>query len=189
MCATSVTNECAELFRSYNPPQGVDDRFRSITVRDAALATSAAPTYLPMVKIGNEEFWDGGLLNNNPINQVWDARYEIESSNRNEPDISCVVSIGCGRVNRPIRQPGRGFLNTVSTAISYTTNTEAKHQDFKRRIDMLRRRNMNIHYFRFNVELEEEINLDDWQSMPRLEKTTRQQLGHGWDLGRTLQSW
>ncbi|KAH8669337.1 acyl transferase/acyl hydrolase/lysophospholipase, partial [Ilyonectria robusta] len=172
MCATSITHERAELFRSYEPPQGVEDRFQGITVRDAALATSAAPTYLPKVKIGNEEFWDGGLLNNNPINQVWDARYDAAPNTAGEPDIYCVVSIGTGRVKGPVQQPGGGFINTVSTAISYTTNTEAKHQDFKRMIDRRRRGGVDIHYFRFDVELEKEINLDDWQSMSTLEKIT-----------------
>lgn len=71
MCATSIDRECAELFRSYDPPSDVTDtKFADITVKEAALATSAAPTYLPKVKIMNEKFWDGGLLNNNPINQV-----------------------------------------------------------------------------------------------------------------------
>ncbi|KEY68262.1 hypothetical protein S7711_07017, partial [Stachybotrys chartarum IBT 7711] len=162
MCATSATHECAELFRSYTPPRSVQDKFPGISVRDAALATSAAPTYLPKVKIGNEEFWDGGLLNNNPINQVWDARHEIKPSSQSEPNVSCIISIGCGRVKRPVRQPG-GFLNTVSAAISYTTNTEAKHQDFMRTIDTHRRGGIDTRYFRFNVELDEEIKLDDWQ--------------------------
>lgn len=182
MCATSTDRESAELFRSYEPPSDVKDEFEVITVKEAALATSAAPTYLPAVKVMNKEFWDGGLLNNNPINQVWDARYDLVPIEEGEgmpdpPQISCVVSIRTGRVKKPVQQLGWGFLNTVSTVMSYATNTEAKHQDFERKIDRLdKRRKEGIRYWRFDVELDKPIKLDDWQSMPKLEKITQDQL-------------
>ncbi|RKK67354.1 hypothetical protein BFJ69_g14562 [Fusarium oxysporum] len=183
MCATSMHDECAKLFRSYVPPPGTEDKFAHITVRDAALATSAAPTYLPKVKVMEEEFWDGGLLNNNPINQVWDARYELFRISESRPvpsppEVSCIVSIGTGRDKMPVQQPGYGYLNTVSTVVSYATNTQAKHQDFDLKIKMLNSRSEGeeIAYFRFNVELEKEIGLDDWQSMPSLKAMTEKQL-------------
>ncbi|KAJ3455469.1 hypothetical protein MRS44_016951 [Fusarium solani] len=185
MCATSINRdrERAELFRSYDPLSDVEDKFAHITVRDAALATSAAPTYLPKVEVMKEEFWDGGLLNNNPINQVWDARYELVRITQGEPvpdppKVSCVVSIGTGRDKTPVQQPGWGYLNAVSTVVSYATNTEAKHQDFDRKIKMLNSRSggEGICYFRFNVELEKEIYLDDWQSMLTLKALTEKQL-------------
>lgn len=98
------------------------------------------------------------------------------------PEVSCVVSIGTGYAKKSVQQPGWGFFNkfsfnTVRTAVSYATNTEAKHQDFQRKIARLGiRKNKDIPYFRFNVELNKEINLDDWQSMSKLEKITRDQL-------------
>uniref|UniRef100_A0A093VLB7 PNPLA domain-containing protein n=1 Tax=Talaromyces marneffei PM1 TaxID=1077442 RepID=A0A093VLB7_TALMA len=47
------------------------------SIIDAALATSAAPLYLPPVKVNGIDFWDDGLLNNNPIDQVWSARHDL----------------------------------------------------------------------------------------------------------------
>ncbi|KAF5698512.1 hypothetical protein FMUND_15076 [Fusarium mundagurra] len=161
MCATSISRECAELFRSYPPPSYIEDKFAGITVKDAALATSAAPTYLPIVKVNNEEFWDGGLLHNNPINQVWNARYDLVPIT-DSPKVRCVVSIGTGLVKKPVQQPYWGFFNTVSSIISYATNTESKHKDFERKMDSLKGRG-GPSYFRFNVELEKQIKLDDWQ--------------------------
>ncbi|KAH7359473.1 acyl transferase/acyl hydrolase/lysophospholipase [Plectosphaerella cucumerina] len=185
MCATSINHECAVLFRSLAPPPDATDDFADITVEQAALATSAAPTYLPKVEVMGEEFWDGGLLNNNPINQVWDARYDLISISQGtpvpEPQVSCVVSIGTGRVKKPVQQSGWVALNTISTAVSYVTNTEAKHKDFCHKIGRLNARSeRKICYFRFNVELKEEINLDDWQSMRTLKSITEDQLP-GWN--------
>ncbi len=37
-----------------------------VSLLDAALATSAAPTYFPMHTINNKRFVDGGLVANNP---------------------------------------------------------------------------------------------------------------------------
>lgn len=42
------------------------DPFRSLRIRDAALATSAAPYFLPPHKVGNRLFADGGLAANAP---------------------------------------------------------------------------------------------------------------------------
>jgi uncharacterized protein len=41
-------------------------RDKHLKMVDVALATSAAPTYLPIHKIGNEQFIDGGIWANNP---------------------------------------------------------------------------------------------------------------------------
>jgi hypothetical protein len=154
--------------------------FAGITVKDAALATSAAPTYLPTVKVDNEEFWDGGLLHNNPINQVWDARYDIVPI-KDSPQVHCVVSIGTGLVKKPVQQPYWGFFNTVSSIVSYATNKESKHKDFERKMDSLKARGGPF-YFRLNVELEKQIKLDDWQNMEYLEELTRNQLNEKGDL-------
>jgi hypothetical protein len=62
---------------------------------------------------------------NNPVNQVWDARYDLgaplppENDAAEEPIVSCVVS-----------RASRGILETVSTTISHAMNS--KDEDFRR---------------------------------------------------------
>lgn len=188
MCATRVDKGEAVLFRSYTPPSdaGSSD-FRDVDVASAACATSAAPTFLPSVEINGVDFWDGGLLNNNPVNQVWDARYDLApplppvNEVAEEPVVSCVVSIGTG-YHRKTRRPPKGFLNKLSTTISYAMNTKAKDEDFRRRLESLNLRkseDQRTMYFRFDALIRESINIDDWQKMRILEEDTNTWLGTG----------
>jgi predicted acylesterase/phospholipase RssA len=107
MCATLADKGESILFRTYDAPADAEpvsgsakDRFGSgtlakIPITEAALATSAAPTYLPEVIWERLKFWDGGLLNNNPINQLWAARYDLAATTTDPPSpIDCVVSLG-----------------------------------------------------------------------------------------------
>ncbi|EEA23638.1 hypothetical protein PMAA_102220 [Talaromyces marneffei ATCC 18224] len=60
-----------------------------------------SPLYLPPVKVNGIDFWDDGLLNNNPIDQVWSARHDLarnDSGVYQVPVATCVVSIGTGHI-------------------------------------------------------------------------------------------
>lgn len=200
MCSTLADKGETVLFRSYEPPADVipttrdvrDADFSDITIIEAARATSAAPTYLPEMVITRPvppkpepvvfRFWDGGLLNNNPIDQVWDARLDLASDITETPVVSCVVSIGTSW-STPQSKPGgfvSRFVNTLSQTVSFATNTEAKHRDFERRN---KRRNVRLPenertaYFHFNAPTGDQVfGLDDWQSMPKLKELTSQYL-------------
>lgn len=190
LCSTLVNKGETILFRSYTPPpdgtpvSGIvrdDNFFKDITIVDAARATSAAPTYLPEMDIKGQRFWDGGLLNNNPIDQVWDARYDLATSDTETPIVSCVLSIGTSWTNvTPVSSNFlKRFLNTVSQTISFLTNTEAKHRDFERNIRRINERlppDQRTAYFRFNVHTDESMGLDDWQKMDKLREYTRKYL-------------
>jgi hypothetical protein len=70
-----------------------------IPIKVAVRATSAAPTYFPPVemvkgRLGGVEFWDGGLLNNNPIDQLWRARVDLVQDTEPLPKVACVLSLG-----------------------------------------------------------------------------------------------
>jgi hypothetical protein len=74
---------------------------KDLNIKDACRATSAAPTYFPQLEVpvsksGKDKvvFWDGGLLNNNPIDQVWRARLDLVSETTKAPQVGCVLSIG-----------------------------------------------------------------------------------------------
>jgi predicted acylesterase/phospholipase RssA len=186
MCSTLAEKGETILFRSYSPPpdstpvsSGVRDMdFSDVTIQEAARATSAAPTYLPEMIIKNFKFWDGGLLNNNPVVQVWDARYDLAAETQT-PAVSCVLSIGTSwSTHKPVSSNFfKRFLNTISQTIAFATNTEAKHRDFERNIRRANQRlpeDQRTSYFRFNASTDNEsVNLDDWQRMGRLKEYTR----------------
>jgi hypothetical protein len=98
------------ILRSYPIPkyaqpvsqEGIDlneaGGIEQISIKMATRATSAAPTYFPPVvyetKNGVSEFWDGGLLNNNPIDQLWRARLDLVGPEDPPPKVACVLSLG-----------------------------------------------------------------------------------------------
>ena len=180
MCTTETNKGESILLRSYKMPghampvslkasqRGV---IENMSISVAARATSAAPTYLPEVLYNKLRFWDGGLLNNNPINQLWNARYDLVSHSDPAPPVSCVLSIGTSWSTATSWSTFR-LMNTVTTAASFVTNTEAKDVDFHRLINRLRGRpgpEQNVNYFRFNAPTgKESFNLDDYRKMPRL---------------------
>ena len=129
-------------------------------------------------------FWDGGLLNNNPVDQVWDARYDLPAARTTnekgqikyvEPVVSCVVSIGASFCP-PVIPKGEGNLvDILFRTIGFATNTDAKHWDF---MGNNIRRNVRLpeqeqtKYFRYNAKASKDINLDDYQQMGLLETDT-----------------
>lgn len=188
VCATLADKGESILLRNYDPPFALlpvstgakDLDFDAITIKEAARATSAAPTYLKEVTVQNLKFWDGGLLNNNPINQVWDNRFDLIPSLDASPRITCIVSLGTTHKDYDLvgRRPGSGIarlFNTLSKTASFLTNTEAKHRDFDRNV---RQHNMRVPrrqtgYYRFNAPTgKESIGLDDYWKMPKLVEYT-----------------
>ncbi|UKZ73316.1 hypothetical protein TrVFT333_000961 [Trichoderma virens FT-333] len=170
------------LFKSYKPPEDAgSSEFENVSIADAACATSAAPTFLPHVAIDGVDFWDGALINNNPIHQVWEARYDLapplpsdEDQVAEEPTVSCIVSIGTGYHTEAGELP-ENILNTIATVMSYSTNTRAKDRDFRRGLGRLNRRrpkDKRTKYFRFDAFIREEVNIDDWQKMKILREDT-----------------
>jgi predicted acylesterase/phospholipase RssA len=172
MCATRTDRQEAVLFRSYLVPEEdytasapyleptLDIGFDDISIGDAARVTSSAPTYLEPKIVHDVKFWDGGMLNNNPIYQVWDARDDVGRP------VACVLSLGCSYPSKTVYGIFP-LINILTRATSYITNTESKHRDFER---MIRRANVKlkqsekIQYFRLNVPTgNESLNLDDWK--------------------------
>ncbi|PVH67650.1 FabD/lysophospholipase-like protein [Cadophora sp. DSE1049] len=199
MCSTLADKGESILFRSYSAPPDAEPissqatlaLMETISISTAACATSAAPTFLPVVEWKGLKFWDGGLLNNNPIHQLWAARYDLaikaadsadsadaaesEDLASPEPPIGCIVSLGTSWSSAVPSSPFR-FINTVSRVVPFTTNTEAKNLDFRRELNRINARlppKDHTAYFRFNTPtVDETFNLDDYQQMARLEKLT-----------------
>jgi hypothetical protein len=74
------------------------------TVWQAAAATFSAPSYFPPIKIGDSEFFDGGLAANNP------SIYGLQEARLLWPErrIDCLVSVGTGFIaSNPTKGDGR----------------------------------------------------------------------------------
>lgn len=160
-----------------------DFKYGHITIRDAVRATSAAPTYLPPEIIQKIPFWDGGCLNNNPIDQVWAARYDLASGENNEPYVQTVLSIGTTYNDVRDKVPSGPISRLkyiLGTSLNFMTNTEAKHLDFKRNIyrrNLRQPANQQTSYFRFNASVgDKEISLSDYKQIPFLVEKTKQYL-------------
>ncbi|KFH73025.1 hypothetical protein MVEG_00250 [Podila verticillata NRRL 6337] len=187
VCTTAKNRGETVLFRSYHETTSYTDPIVNtvmqtgrgeINISLAMRATSAAPIYFPEVvwkPEGVEEglvFWDGGLLNNNPIDQLWYARYDVVGPHEPEPPISCVVSLGTG-----YRHPGDSFsswsklVGIASSVVALATNTNAKNKDFSRYMSDLHNRpeHKNTVYKRFSPPLgNNNISLADYTKMDLL---------------------
>ncbi|KAF4985723.1 hypothetical protein FDECE_16363 [Fusarium decemcellulare] len=158
-----------------------------VTISLAARATSAAPTYFPEVifpegtpKSKDAErllFWDGGLLNNNPIDQLWYSRYELVKSEDDPPHISCVISLGTGYTKPD--SPSESWFQLVGVAaevMEFSTNTNAKAKDFTRHMTTLNLRgeHKETKYVRLNPSLgKSQIGLADYDKMAELKQMAR----------------
>ncbi len=93
---------------------------------DAALATSAAPTYFSVFKKGEQYFADGGVWANNPImNAVVDilSCYDIERRQIH------ILSLGCGdqEIKFTDKQRGRGGLWHWRSVISSAMHLQSQN--------------------------------------------------------------
>ncbi|KIL85960.1 calcium-independent phospholipase a2-gamma [Fusarium avenaceum] len=156
-----------------------------MTISIAARATSAAPTFFPEVRFPEEQqkpdlvFWDGGLLNNNPIDQLWYTRFELVEPNDPAPAVSCVISLGTGYVSPAKAQ--KSWIKVVGVAskvMDFATNTNAKGKDFSRHMSHLnlREEHKDTKYIRFNPYLQEEIGLDEYGRMEDLKTIAKKSM-------------
>ncbi|CAM1504644.1 Fc.00g022350.m01.CDS01 [Cosmosporella sp. VM-42] len=193
LCTTAQNRAETVLMRSYehnnmyassivnNALRENDNQF-SISL--ATRATSAAPTYFPEVKWTSGKttltFWDGGLLNNNPIDQLWYSRYDLVKPDEPAPPISCVISLGTGYVKPG--SPANSWIHlagVASSVMDFATNTNAKGKDFSRHMTTLNERPeyADTKYIRFNPYLgANEIGLADYTKMEFLKQLTRDYL-------------
>lgn len=135
---------------------------------------------------------DGGLLNNNPVERVWDARYELGNATGKPPQVSLVVSLGTAKgqpdpiappatekdamiiLKRFLTRPGSAVQRFL-TIIDLATNTEEPHRDFEQRMYYRNSvREDKTHYFRFNAEIDKDrcIKLENVKGMKGLREDT-----------------
>lgn len=171
--------------RSWAPctfSNGNGNTYRNVSLFDAALATSAAPTYFPPYEIaGLGYFADGGVFANNPsVSAISEA---LASRRAGSLDDVRLLSLGTGASPVGIRSDAVG--NPLAWGLSKwlwplddkgvpaaallgltmdTTAAIAAQQAGQI---------LNAHYQRGNFVLGQTIGLDDWQKAPELEKETQ----------------
>lgn len=120
------TNTTTRL-RSYRIPAASD---LNPTILEAALATSAAPTYFSDVAIKGSKFVDGALGANNPALEVEEEASDLwcEETGNLQPLVKCFISVGTGHPGiRSVSDKGlKHFLETLQKEASETESTNQK---------------------------------------------------------------
>jgi hypothetical protein len=161
---------------------GNGNTYRNVSLFDAALATSAAPTYFPPYEIaGLGYFADGGVFANNPsLSAIAEA---LASRRAGSLDDMRLLSLGTG--TSPAGIPPSAVGNPLDWGVSTwlwpaesgnvpaaallgltmdTTAMVAAQQAGQI---------LNANYQRGNFVLSQFIGLDDWHKAPELEKETQ----------------
>ena len=151
-----------------------------LKIWQAALATSAAPSFFKPVKLNGISFIDGGLGYNNPAFEVLDEGedlfdFSVPGPDKNAKGLACLVSIGTGEAKvvsaynwrRSLRQRVVP-IQTIRAMIAIVTDCDSTHERLTRRF-----RSCPDKYFRFNVEHGlEDIGLDHWKKLDEVERAT-----------------
>lgn len=139
------------LLRSYPPSRESPDLYNVARIWEVARATSAATTFFEPIRIGRsqEEFVDGGLGTNNPVEELWqDAADAFCNADREKlvENVCSLVSIGTGIQN--YRKLGDNPLSIGNTLIHLATETENTAEAFRKSNPQLYN---SGRLFRFNV--------------------------------------
>ena len=154
-------------FRTYQAPKHDSD---SCPIWQAARATSAAPTFFRRIKIGREEFIDGGMECNNPTGEVLDEAI----LNFPTRSIACILSIGTGKPDViRLRSPNLFQrvmpTNLVKALAAIATDSEKAAMAIDKRFAEI----PNV-YFRFNVEQGmQDVTLAQWDRLGEVETHTK----------------
>ena len=151
--------------RDYCNPDGSPPETQYFKIWEAALCTSAAPLYFKAAEVNNEDYWDGAMTKNNPINQMWDEKLKYH---RNDP-VTCVISLGTGFQTREVsNRKSETNWKTFKKVFKMITNTEHEHTQFREKA-----KEEGIAYFRLNPEIGYEmVNLADYAKIDVLEEKT-----------------
>ena len=158
LLVTSVeTSDLYNTFTFTTQKAKMDYSF-NYTLVDVVRATSAAPTFFPVHKIGDRYFVDGGVRSNNPSSLAYD--YAVTKTKETGQDIM-MLSLGTGEyIPEPIKPTAyNGLLFWAKNIVDLTTagqeyNTHLQVQKYFTGGKPNR-------YFRFQAKLEEVIPLDE----------------------------
>jgi hypothetical protein len=163
------------LIRTYKTPDNPNAWDDSVTIWEAARATTAASTFFKPQRLGTgldaHEFIDAAIGVNNPVDQLLrEAVLELGSGRR----LGCVVSIGTGTRHTDMTVDTHGirapkFIGKVVGALKNTaTDSERPHQLLQTQF-----KEFPNAYFRFNVpEAAEKVKLHHYKRIEDLKRMT-----------------
>ncbi|KAJ4295580.1 hypothetical protein N0V90_007593 [Kalmusia sp. IMI 367209] len=168
VCTKFQKTNASTRLRNYRLPSGDDHR---PTILQAALATSAAPTYFSDIAIDGMKFVDGALGANNPAFEVVEEASDLwcEDTGNIQSLTKCFISIGTGHPG--IRSVSdRGLRHLVETLKKEATETENTNNIF---LGQWREHLDNGRCFRFNVDHGlEDVGLAEWEQGDLLKSST-----------------
>jgi patatin-like phospholipase/acyl hydrolase len=141
---------------------------------DAALATSAAPTYFPAHRVGGWRLWDGGLVANNP------SAVALGEARRSYPRGTefTILSLGTGYGQHATPAGDWGKLQAVKEIIATALDTSVGSTAF------LLRQEMGDRYLRLSFEMKDYA-MDDPTAIPDLRDFVNDEYGKTKDFGQT----
>ena len=169
VCAMSKEVADTVHFTSYSSPRWSSDMYKNTRIWEAARATSAASSFFDPIKIGafGEEFVDGAVGANNPVNQLWVEAKNMWPDEPLEGNLKCLVSIGTGVPG--VAPYGSSLLEIAKTLKRIATETDLTAEAFHRAHSDLDDGNR---YFRFNASGLEDIGLEDAAEKNRIMAAT-----------------
>ncbi|KIV90286.1 hypothetical protein PV10_07605 [Exophiala mesophila] len=173
VCAKAKETLHVAYLRAYRLPGRPAEK---ATILEAALATSAAPTFFDAVKIGQRMYVDGAMGANNPVFEVEKEAANIwcERTGHIEPLIKCFISVGTGvpRINPLSDRAWKFMTENIVKVVNETTETE---QSFASRW----RGHLDKRYFRFNVQQGlQGLGLAEYKEQGRIDAVTDEYLQH-----------
>ncbi|KAK4443660.1 hypothetical protein QBC34DRAFT_476804, partial [Podospora aff. communis PSN243] len=183
---TRTITSKADVIRNYTSHHPTQENY-DCSIWEAACATAAAPMFFQSVKLGTggEEWCDGAMRRNNPINEAIDeVSREGERAWQGRP-VGCVISIGTGVVDTVSVSNSTGdFLKSV---IKIMTDSEDVADAFLRSV-LGQRLHRNRQYFRFNVpQGMQTVRLDEWKEVEKMKAVTTEYLSKH-DVGDAVKS-
>lgn len=173
VCSCDRTTKDVVRIKSYDIP-GKSSPIRPLTIVEAALATSAAPSFFDRIDIDDVIYLDGALGANNPVKQVVREASDIWFKERGEPDlqenVKCVLSLGTGHPGiSPVRDD-KAYKFLSETLTKMVTDTEKIAEEFA---DSWRGPLDKGCYFRFNVQHGlENVGLEEFNKKGEIQSTT-----------------
>jgi hypothetical protein len=149
-----VANRC-RFIKPYKP------EYRDWPVAKAVLASSSVPTYFPVV---DGRYVDGGV--GSYANPCYIAAYELFFQLRWKPEETTLISLGTGREPNRIRPGDADRFSTLKWLMPMLG--AFLHSADDQQVHLVRTFFQKLDFRRFQVDLNEPIEMDDFAAIPRL---------------------
>ncbi len=173
-----ITSNRTRFIKPWNVPEKKkDENFTEWPVVKAVLASSAAPTYFPPVKGEYGQYIDGGVgsYNNPSYITAYEITHHLNEKRKWTTKNTTLISIGTGR-DKPIAESLEDirldpvkFAKAMLGAFMQSANDQQN--------DLTKEFLHPLDFRRFQVDLDEEIELDDVKMLKKLEEHYGKKMG------------